>query len=330
MTITADLAGPRGSSRGMPACSTAAVRRCFWTAAAGPVPWACWRATATPMVATAGAWSRTCGRLRASRAAPCTPSRCSLTSRRPSRPAPPSCATGWQRSRSGTAACPSPCPWPTPPPRPRSGRAPTTVRRPCTSRPRSPPPPGGSPAKTRLWRRTNGWTGPPATAWTRWLRRSAAEHAIELLFILDLLDTLVDGPGPPEAKALLARFAATLPASAELSVGGGLEDEKLRPLDLSPWPDRPSRRHIAASVIEADLDRLAGEQRPDGGWDIDFQPYSPAAALEWRGYATVRALTVLARPRSPDVTGPRPGLRLSFRGAAADEVDERAHGGSSD
>ena len=40
--------------------------------------------------------------------------------------------------------------------------------------------------------------------------RSAAEHAIELLFVLDLLDTLVDGPGPPEAEALLARFAATL------------------------------------------------------------------------------------------------------------------------
>ena len=145
----------------------------------------------------------------------------------------------------------------------------------------------------------------PAVAAHQWLDRASrycldtmaarpeAEHAIELLFILDLLDTLVDGPGPPEAEALLARFAATLPASAELSVGGGLEDEKLRPLDLSPRPDRPLRRHIAPSVIEADLDRLAGDQRPDGGWDIDFQPYSPAAALEWRGYATVRALTVL-------------------------------------
>jgi hypothetical protein len=41
------------------------------------------------------------------------------------------------------------------------------------------------------------------------------------------------------------------------------------------------------------IERLAGEQLEDGGWTVDFQSYSPAAALEWRGYATVRALSVL-------------------------------------
>jgi hypothetical protein len=123
--------------------------------------------------------------------------------------------------------------------------------------------------------------------------RATVEFAIELLFVLDFLDTAVAGDVAPEAEALLARHAATLPASAELSVAGGAEDEKLRPLDLSPWPDCPLRRHIDPSVIEADLDRLVRDQRPDGGWDIDFRPYSPAAALEWRGHATVRALAVL-------------------------------------
>jgi hypothetical protein len=34
-------------------------------------------------------------------------------------------------------------------------------------------------------------------------------------------------------------------------------------------------------------------EREDGRWSVDFQSYSPAAALEWRGYATVRALSVL-------------------------------------
>jgi len=123
--------------------------------------------------------------------------------------------------------------------------------------------------------------------------RASVEFAIELLFVLDFLDTVVAGEVAPEAEALLARHAATVPASAELSVSGGAENEKLRPLDLSPWPDRPLRRHIDPAVIEADLDRLAGDQHADGGWDIDFRPYSPAAALEWRGYATVRALAVL-------------------------------------
>jgi hypothetical protein len=123
--------------------------------------------------------------------------------------------------------------------------------------------------------------------------RAGAEFAIERLFVLDFLDTVVADGTALEAEDLLARYAGTLPASAELSVVGGAEDEKLRPLDLSPWPDRPLRRHIDPAVIEADLDRLAGDQHPDGGWDIDFRPYSPAAALEWRGYATVRALAVL-------------------------------------
>lgn len=47
------------------------------------------------------------------------------------------------------------------------------------------------------------------------------------------------------------------------------------------------------AAVAADLERLAAEEDEDGGWSVDFQSYSPAAALEWRGYATVRALSVL-------------------------------------
>jgi hypothetical protein len=67
----------------------------------------------------------------------------------------------------------------------------------------------------------------------------------------------------------------------------------LRPLDFAPLPDRAIRRHLDAEAVAADLDRLAGEQRADGGWDIDYRSYSPAAALEWRGYVTVAALVTL-------------------------------------
>ncbi len=49
----------------------------------------------------------------------------------------------------------------------------------------------------------------------------------------------------------------------------------------------------AEPVNIADLERLAGEQEDDGGWTVDFRSYSPVAALEWRGYMTVRALTIL-------------------------------------
>jgi hypothetical protein len=49
------------------------------------------------------------------------------------------------------------------------------------------------------------------------------------------------------------------------------------------------------AVIDAELQRLVGEQHDDGGWRVDFASYSPAAELEWSGYATVRAVSILQR-----------------------------------
>jgi hypothetical protein len=45
--------------------------------------------------------------------------------------------------------------------------------------------------------------------------------------------------------------------------------------------------------VATDLDRLAALQQPDGGWTVDYISASPAAALEWRGYATVKAFATL-------------------------------------
>jgi hypothetical protein len=105
----------------------------------------------------------------------------------------------------------------------------------------------------------------------------------------------------PEADALLDRLGAAIPESGRLAVRGGKEDEAVGPLDLAPFPDRPSRRLFAPELIEAELDRLAGEQRDDGGWTVDFQSYSPQAELEWRGYATVRAVAILQRNGYPGI-----------------------------
>ena len=46
-------------------------------------------------------------------------------------------------------------------------------------------------------------------------------------------------------------------------------------------------------MVEAELDRLAAGQQDDGGWTVDFDSYSPAATLEWRGHRTVNALVLL-------------------------------------
>jgi hypothetical protein len=51
------------------------------------------------------------------------------------------------------------------------------------------------------------------------------------------------------------------------------------------------------AAVAANLERLAAEEDEDGGWSVDFQSYSPAAALEWRGYATVRGFPSCATTR---------------------------------
>jgi hypothetical protein len=81
---------------------------------------------------------------------------------------------------------------------------------------------------------------------------------------------------------------------SRVRVEGGTEDEALRPLDFAPEPGRPSWELFAADVIAADLDRVAAEQRDDGGWEVDYLKVSPSGVLDWRGYATVRAVSLLA------------------------------------
>jgi hypothetical protein len=120
----------------------------------------------------------------------------------------------------------------------------------------------------------------------------AAPHAIELSFAVGFLDVVHDTA--PEAPALLDRLGEFIPADGLVPVAGGLADETMRPLDFAPFPG-PARRLLSSAAIAADLRRLADAQQDDGGWRVDFASYSPAAELEWRGYATVRAVTVLRR-----------------------------------
>ena len=118
-----------------------------------------------------------------------------------------------------------------------------------------------------------------------------AGHALELKFVLDLLDALSDAR--TDVVSQIERLGRTIPPGGLLHVDGGLADEMMRPLDFAPLPDRPVRALFDADVVAAELDRLASQQESDGGWRTDFAAASPAAALEWRGYQTVWAISVL-------------------------------------
>ncbi|RBQ17529.1 hypothetical protein DP939_24480 [Spongiactinospora rosea] len=143
----------------------------------------------------------------------------------------------------------------------------------------------------------------PAVARHPWLARATGHamdaiaalegpgHAIEFRFVLQLLDVLYGAH--PEAPAQLRRLAAFLPESGRMPVAGGAPGESLGPLDFAPLPGTPLRALLPADHVAAELERLAAGQLPDGGWTVDWESRTPAGALEWRGWATVRALTIL-------------------------------------
>ena len=118
-----------------------------------------------------------------------------------------------------------------------------------------------------------------------------APPAYELMFVLRFLDAVAGSV--PRARPLVDRLTRFVVNDGPTPVSGGAPDEVLHLLDFTPYQDAPSRASFTDAEIAADLDRLAGQQQPDGGWPVTFKAYSPAAALEWRGYATVQAVAVL-------------------------------------
>jgi hypothetical protein len=145
----------------------------------------------------------------------------------------------------------------------------------------------------------------PAVAGHTWLRAATdyclgAVAALDdrppayvLSFSLRFLDAVADAD--PAAPSLIERLLAHVPPDGVLPVEGGADGEMLRPLDYAPDPGTAVRERLPAAAVEADLRRLAGRQQPDGGWPVDWAVSSPAAALEWRGHITVRALRQLQR-----------------------------------
>lgn len=118
-----------------------------------------------------------------------------------------------------------------------------------------------------------------------------APHAIVSRFAVNFLDATYDSHD--EARELLPHLGRFVPRDGLAPVAGGKDGETLRALDFAPFPGRPARSLVDESAVAADLARLADGQQDDGGWVVDFDSYSPAAALEWRGYATVAAVATL-------------------------------------
>ena len=141
---------------------------------------------------------------------------------------------------------------------------------------------------------------PRATRWclTAIAQLDTAPHAIELMFAIRFLDAVAEVE--PDAPALLDKLGGYLPDDGVVPVQGGAAGEVLRPLDFAPEPRGAARRLFDDAVIGGEVRRLADQQQPDGGWQVDFVSSSPAAAIEWRAYATVGSIALIREDeRSP-------------------------------
>lgn len=116
-------------------------------------------------------------------------------------------------------------------------------------------------------------------------------HPYELMFLLRFLDAAAGND--ERAARLVGRFSAVVISDGPTPVRGGAEGEALHLLDFTPYRGAPSRAFFTAAALTRDLERLAGGQRSDGGWTVDFTMFSPAAVLEWRGYVTVQTVGIL-------------------------------------
>ncbi|MFF5246395.1 hypothetical protein ACFY3V_19085 [Streptosporangium sp. NPDC000095] len=100
-------------------------------------------------------------------------------------------------------------------------------------------------------------------------------------------------PDRDRAERLAERVGEWLPQLKWYRSDPADPEYGVSPLHLAPHPDSRWRRLFSDDVIEGHLDRLAADQRPDGGWAITWEPPGAAATLEYRGVETLRALQVL-------------------------------------
>jgi hypothetical protein len=101
----------------------------------------------------------------------------------------------------------------------------------------------------------------------------------DLLFSVHFLDAHPDDARATAALDALGRVPTAEPGS-----------ERPSALDLSPLPGTRSRRLFD---VQSDLDALERAQQDDGGWRVAWPDWNAAAAVEWRGVATVNALNLL-------------------------------------
>lgn len=126
-----------------------------------------------------------------------------------------------------------------------------------------------------------------------WQAIEAGTLPDEVHALSEALVFLAHVPDRDRAARLAPRVLARMTASTMFQAMPKTGEYGLTPLHVAPAADSPWRHLFDDAQIEAHLDHLAGEQSPDGGWPITWEPPGQASLLAWRGAVTLHALGTL-------------------------------------
>lgn len=104
---------------------------------------------------------------------------------------------------------------------------------------------------------------------------------------------LQNAPDPDRAARLLAQRIERVrkPGIVEMDPDAGGYVHK--PLDWARRPGSPFRSLFDEATLRLHLEKLANQQRSDGGWPITWDALGPAPEMEWRAIITIDAISTL-------------------------------------
>lgn len=111
--------------------------------------------------------------------------------------------------------------------------------------------------------------------------------------ISEVLVFLAHAPERDRAEAMAAKVAGQFASASMLRLDPDDTGYGLSPISFAPFADSRWRSLFSDEVIQPHLDRIERDQQADGGWQVDWEPPSQAALLEWRGIVTLANLRTL-------------------------------------
>jgi hypothetical protein len=137
---------------------------------------------------------------------------------------------------------------------------------------------------------SHSWLGPATEYCWRSIESDQERGGYDYLTIFAFLEFV---PDRARARRAFERISAELLNGDLVTLDPNVTEHAFMPLDFATSPKSPQRALFDDATIDRHVTALAEHQQPDGGWPISWEPPSPLAELEWRGVATLRALTIL-------------------------------------